>query len=98
MQDFKQQWQLDQPRDFGTILGDAALLIYRNWQSLLTALAFVTLPLIGLSFIIYFAFFANLSREAILDIANEHILALGALMLIFVLATMTAQVVAIAFV
>ncbi|MBK7222660.1 MAG: hypothetical protein IPH94_15505 [Saprospiraceae bacterium] len=44
-------------QDFGTILADAALLIYRNWQSLLTALAFVTLPFIGLSFVIYFAFF-----------------------------------------
>ncbi|MBK9689244.1 MAG: hypothetical protein IPO65_16380 [Saprospiraceae bacterium] len=98
MQDFKEQWQLEQPRDFGTILADAALLIYRNWQALLTALAFVTLPFIGLSFVIYFAFLANLSQEALLDIANEHILALVALMLIFVMATITSQLVAIAFV
>ncbi|MBK8852489.1 MAG: hypothetical protein IPN73_20360 [Saprospiraceae bacterium] len=98
MRAFNEHWQLEQPRDFGTILADAAMLIYRNWQSLLTALAFVTLPVIGLSFVIYFAYFANLSQEALLDIANEHIVAIGALMLIFVVAAITAQLVAIAFV
>lgn len=98
MIEFKETFQLSKPRDFGAILADVAVMIYRNWQTLLLALAYVTLPFIVMSFLVYFISFANLSQEAIENIFLDYIPSFAVLAVLLVFAGISTQLVAIAYV